>query len=298
MKTWRLRLNPRSPWATPWRADSLFGAICWRWRELFPESFESFLEEFRAAGEPPFILSDAFPGDLLPLPIHIELPQGKKDKPKPPRYLPETSFRNLMQTGMPANPEVIGNVIQDSSRVQTAIDRNLGSAALGQLFETDTQHFQRGEDFLSIFIRSDGRIDQVLACLRALVWTGFGKKSSTGLGAFEILGEPEACDWLDQVPGANAFVALSHFVPSHTDPADGCWQVHVTYPKFHANSVSNVFKGGILMLTPGSAFRVKNGSLRPWYGRTIPVPRPEMPKALHYGLCLSAPLVWREDDKA
>jgi len=27
----------------------------------------------------------------------------------------------------------------------------------------------------------------------------------------------------------------------------------------------------------------------------IPVPRPEMPKALHYGLCLSAPLVWPED---
>jgi hypothetical protein len=262
--------------------------------ELFPGNFDAILQEFRTGGEPPFVLSDAFPGSLLPLPLHAELPRRNKTKLKPPLYLAQPSF-HAIQSGTQANAEILHGRIRSFSRVQTAIDRNLGSAAQGQLFETDTQHFERGEDFLSVYIRSDRYLEQVLTCFRALAWTGFGKKSSTGLGACEIIGEPEACDWLEQVPGANAFVALSHFVPSHMDPTDGRWQTHVTYPKFHANSVSNVFKGGILMLTPGSVFRAKNGSLRPWYGRMIPVPRPEMPKALHYGLCLSAPLVWPED---
>jgi CRISPR-associated protein Csm4 len=112
-------------------------------------------------------------------------------------------------------------------------------------------------------------------------------------GNFEIDGAPESCGWLDEVPGANAYMALSHFVPAPRDPTGGRWRTHVTFPKFQGNAVSNVFKGAVLMLTPGSVFRTSQGAPRPWYGSMIPVPRPEMPKALHYGLCFSVPLVWR-----
>lgn len=96
MTTWRLRLRPTAPWATPLRADSLFGAICWRWLELFPETFEPMLEEFYHGGSPPFVLSDAWPGDLMPVPMHAILPQAPK-KLKPPLYLPHTSFRSIIR---------------------------------------------------------------------------------------------------------------------------------------------------------------------------------------------------------
>jgi hypothetical protein len=94
------------------------------------------------------------------------------------------------------------------------------------------------------------------------------------------------------LPDANAFVALNHFIPAQTDPVDGLWRTHVTFPKFHSNSVRNVFKGAIVMLSPGSVFRTSETPPRAWYGSVIPVPRPEIPKAPHYALCFPAPVVW------
>ncbi|HXM45358.1 MAG TPA: hypothetical protein VN924_29245 [Bryobacteraceae bacterium] len=226
--------------------------------------------------------------------MHVAIPRTDK-KLKPPTYLPRVSFNGVMRGGTEAASPEPADVMHASARVQTAIDRDLGAAADGQLFETDTQYLDASCDCLSVYIRSDGQLEHVIACFRALAHGGFGKKSSTGLGGFEIAGPPEACSWLDEVPGANAFMALSHFVPAPGDPTGGRWRTHVTFPKFHANSVSNVFKGSILMLAPGSVFRTGEGPLRPWYGSMIPVPRPEMPKALHYGLCFPVPMVWGGD---
>jgi CRISPR-associated protein Csm4 len=223
--------------------------------------------------------------------MHVAILRTDK-KLKPPMYLPRVSFTSVIRGEPVAASSVLTNVVHASARVQTAIDRDLGTAADGQLFETDTQYLDGSCDGLSVYIRSDGHLGHVVDCFRALAHGGFGKKSSTGLGEFEIAGPPEACGWLDEVPGANAFMALSHFVPAPGDPADGRWRTHVTFPKFHANAVSNVFKGSILMLTPGSVFRTGEESPRPWYGSMIPVPRPEMPKALHYGLCFPIPMRW------
>jgi CRISPR-associated protein Csm4 len=295
--TYRLQLRPHAPWATPLRADSLFGAICWRWLELFPESFDTMLNGFAPGGEPPFILSDAFPGELLPLPLHRTHPRSEdqnKKKLKPPLYIRQDSFRELA-AGAAASGEVFDKPSISGSQMRTAIDRELGNAAKEQLFEIATEHLTEGFDRVSVYIRTERFLDELLACFRALAMTGFGKKSSSGLGAFELIGAPQGCDWLDQVADANGFVSLSHFVPAAKDPADGCWRLHVTYPKFHANSVENVFKGSILMLTPGSVFRTGNGKLRPWYGSMLPMARREMPKAIHYGLAFAAPMRWPEE---
>ncbi len=274
----------------------MFGSICWRWLELYPQEFDGLIEEFQAGGEPPFLLSDAWPGNLLPLPAHVRLehePGADRKKWKPPLCVPESSFRRIAAGQDRSAKEVSSSVVQSFTRVQTAIDRDSGTAAEGQLFATDCQYVQSGQDSLSIYIRTSKHFDRVAACLRALSMTGFGKKSSSGLGEFELLGEPEPCAWLDAVPNASAFVALNHFVPARTDPVQGLWRTHVTYPKFHSNSVRNVFKGAIVMLTPGSVFRTV-GAPRSWYGSVIPMAVPEMPKAVHSALCFPAPIVWAE----
>jgi CRISPR-associated protein Csm4 len=275
----------------------LFGAICWRWLELFPDTFEGMLEEFRA-GSPPFCLSDAWPDDLMPLPGNV-IPAANvaatARKLKPPFFVTGVVFRSLMEGAHEA--PVLTGMVQASGRVRTAIDRELGSAADGQLFDVDTQHLNATCQYLSVYIRSERCLEQVEACLRAQAWSGFGKKSSSGLGEFEVAGPAEKCEWLDGVSGANAWVALSHFVPAAGDPVEGSWRIHVTYPKFHGTSTANVFKGSIVMMTPGSVFRVSGGEgLRAWYGSMIGMPRPEMPKALHYGLCFAVPMVWAEGE--
>ncbi len=290
MSTWRLRLRPRSPWATPWRADSLFGAICWRWLELFPRSFEAMIDEFLESSKPPFVLSDAFSGDLFPLPSHIAPIISKK--PRLPIYISAETFQKVIEGETSAVP-VVENVIAVTTRIQTAIDREMGAGAEGQLFETEAQYLTTPDNTLTVYIRSERYMDEITACFRALAWTGFGKKSSTGLGQFEVSGPPETCDWLEGIHGgADAWVALSHFVPAPGDPTDGRWRTHVTYPKFHGNAAVNVFKGSILMLTPGSIFRTRGEPPRLWYGSMIPVPRPEMPKAIHYALSFAVPVKW------
>jgi len=299
MNTWRIRIRPLSPWASPWRSDTIFGSLCWRWLELYPEDFEAVIDEFRAGGQPPFVVSDAWPWGLLPAPAHVPVQTGSagnRKKLKPPLYLPEAAFRRIAAGQDRIANGVVSDVVRSLTRTQTAIDRDSGSAADGQLFETSCQHLAPGEDSLAVYVRTDRHIGRLAACFRALALTGYGKKCSSGLGAFEVVGEPERCEWLDTVPNPNAFVALNHFVPAPDDPADGVWRTHVSFPKFHSGSAHNLFKGTVLMLTPGSVFRTGDAPPRSWYGTIIPVPRPEMPKAFHYGLCCPAPVVWNGRD--
>jgi CRISPR/Cas system CSM-associated protein Csm4 (group 5 of RAMP superfamily) len=224
-----------------------------------------------------------------PVPTH-----GKKLKP--PYYISYLAFRCVAQ-GDARAVAVLTDAVRSSGMVRTALDRDLGSAADGQLFEVATQHLNSSAGSLSVYIRSERYLEEVLACFRAQSWSGFGKKSSSGLGEFEMAAPAERCEWLDGVPGANAWVALNHFVPAAGDPIDGRWRLHVTYPKFHGTSTANVFKGSIVMMTPGSVFRNEgDGNPRAWYGSMIKMPRPEMPKALHYALCFPVPIVWTEGD--
>ncbi|MGO9264666.1 MAG: type III-A CRISPR-associated RAMP protein Csm4 [Candidatus Binataceae bacterium] len=294
MTTWRLQLRPRSSWATPWRADSLFGAICWAWVELFPETFEEMLAGFAGPGDPPFIVSDGFPGDLLPLPLHVEPPLAER-KLKPPIYVSQAGFRELLTGGCASSADVMDQPFGSGSQVRTAIDRELGSAAEGQLFEIETQHLPKKFETLSIYVRSERYLAQLVDCFKALALTGFGKKRSSGLGAFDMVEKPQRCEWLDQVSGTNGFVTLSHFVPAASDPTDGQWRLHVTYPKFQANAVSNVFKGAILMMTPGSVFDTSGPPAKPRYGSMIQMGRPEIPNAIHYALAFAVPLRWEEE---
>ncbi|MGH7214061.1 MAG: hypothetical protein ACREIT_04800, partial [Tepidisphaeraceae bacterium] len=70
----RLTILPRSPWRTPWQADTLSGALLATCARVHgAKTLRETLIDSMLAGEPPFVLSDALPGDLLPLPIHFRL---------------------------------------------------------------------------------------------------------------------------------------------------------------------------------------------------------------------------------
>jgi hypothetical protein len=110
--------------------------------ELYPRDFEAMIEGFQVEGEPPFLLSDAWPGDLLPVPAHVPVqtePGGDRKKWKPPLYVPESSFRRIAAGQDRSAQGVVSTVVRPVTRVQTAIDRDSGTAAEGQLFETDCQ---------------------------------------------------------------------------------------------------------------------------------------------------------------
>lgn len=80
MKLRRIRLKPRSPWRTPWQADTLTGALCTTAARVYGADFlRDRLIGPMLAGKPPFVLSDAFPGDVLPVPVAVRLAQPPPD---------------------------------------------------------------------------------------------------------------------------------------------------------------------------------------------------------------------------
>jgi CRISPR-associated protein Csm4 len=65
-KPYRLTIRLKSPIGTPWQADTIIGHLAWMERFKEGESgVKAFLSPF-LKGEPPFVLSDGFPEDLLP----------------------------------------------------------------------------------------------------------------------------------------------------------------------------------------------------------------------------------------
>jgi len=77
MKTYRVRLGLDSASLSAWQSDTIFGHLCWTVRyEEGEEALGEFLAPF-LAGEPPLVLSNGFPGDLLPRPVlPPQLPPG------------------------------------------------------------------------------------------------------------------------------------------------------------------------------------------------------------------------------
>ena len=297
MQTYRLQIHPLSPWVTPWHADSVFSAICWAWSSLAGrDSFESGLRMFKS-GNPPFVISDCFPEDLLPFPLGARATEN--DKKLKAIWVNQKTFREYAEGNLDElRPAAAGGdaPLTDYSRVHASISRETNRASEGQLFEEDMHYFrsQGGYKWLSLYVKgSEQSVALVAECLRVTGSRGFGRKSSTGLGAFELQGKPESCKWLERSESHSGFMALSHFLPAATDPVDGYWRIHVSHPKFQGDRVNEFLKGTIRFLTPGSMFRTE-GKPKDWYGRALPLPRPGMEEAIQYGFCLAAPVRYSE----
>jgi CRISPR-associated protein Csm4 len=299
MKTYRFKLKPLAPWSTPWDADTLFAALAWQVLRSGGEvSLREFLAQFQG-GAPPFILSSAFPEGWLPCPLSVEIEDlpDSNVKRKRPTLIPEGQFRALITKPAtiipPATPPP--ESILSRSRLQAVIDRISGTTSgEGSLFEVDDWYLQESvSKHLTLFVKAQDGPDLFHNLLASLSRQGFGKKRSSGRGAFRLVSDPEPCDWMDSTDGANAFVSLSPFVPAEGDPAHGRWGLIVKYPKFSPEApVANPFKGRLVMLRPGSVFRVSSQPVHPFYGQIIKSLRPEFPGSVHYALAFPVPVCW------
>jgi CRISPR-associated protein Csm4 len=295
MTTWRLRLRPTAPFATPWHADSLFGALAWRCAEAYGEkALLDWLAGFRA-GQPPFLLSDALPGDWFPAPIGPDYGSPAGEKTKAPVWVDAADFGRMLRDPEYRKPASVagGERTEPADRrhasLGRATDRSDAGGALFQIKQRVLSEDTGG--FFSLYLRAESP-DTVEALVRLLSITGFGRKSSTGLGAFEVDGKAERCEGLDGCEGANGFVSLSHFVPAATDSTSGAWRLLVSYPKYHGSAVGHPFKGRLVQLAPGSWFHT-GPEPRAWYGRWVDTGCAEYPRALQYGFAFAVPAVVR-----
>lgn len=291
MKSARFRLQPVSPWATAWQADSLFGALAWELaRTAGDEALSRVLQGFRK-GPPPFVISDAFPADLLPMPLSVAGTNARAY----PALITREQFGAVRHGEAPAG-DIARQEWFRSIRTSHAMIPRDGGAPVGFHDDECWWHDDVPADqrYLSLYVRCEPEWqDRLAALLRSLGRSGFGRRSSTGRGAFELLGAAESCEWLDPLPFENAFVTLSHFVPDETDPADGWWDTQVKFPKLGSErgASSSPTKGRLVLLRPGSCFRPM-GRPRRWYGRMLAGLSPAFPDALHYGLAYAVGIRW------
>jgi CRISPR-associated protein Csm4 len=290
MKSARFRLRPLAPWGTPWQADSLFGALCWEVARAAEEkSLGALLQRFRK-GPPPFVISDAFPAEVLPRPLcatHAGWANAA--------YISREQFIAVRHGETPAAELPRQQWWAPLREMHARIPRD---GADPVPFQTDSftwlPEVPEAERYFSLYARAEEEwLPKLAVLLRALGRSGFGKRSATGRGAFELLGAAEPCDWLEPLPFENAFVSLSHFVPEDSDPADGWWNTLVKYPKMGSERAASSapYKGRVVMLTPGSCFRPV-GRPRRWYGRLLTGLSPAFPDALHYALAYAVGIRW------
>ena len=271
----RLELTPLGVWTTPWQADSLLGALACVWaRSHGPDALRRDLLDPWRAGEPPFVISDAFPGATLPVPAGVPLwwdwpPDARKDV-KTCRLITVADFRRVQRGERPALEQVDVH-IQDRVRMRNSISRATDTTGdTGELFEVPYSNLSRSDGRLTIFVRASEQGMSILVQALALLGrTGYGADASVGHGGFELGGDPHPCPELAKVPNANGFISLSTYQPASADPTDGFWRTFVKYgklaPEFHGNAV---FKRPQVMLEAGACFRAGSAP-RPFYGGPI-----------------------------
>jgi CRISPR-associated protein Csm4 len=300
MKTYRFRLKPLAAWSTPWQSDTIFGSLCWELRKLQGEdSLRQFLRRYEE-GQPPFVLSDALPEGWFPLPLCARLQDLPRlnFKARSPEWISEEQFRALIRQPGPILPQPSWpEPISSTRELHAAIDRSTNTTGGGgNLFELQewflTPGISPAHSHLALYVRTDDSLDLAGTLLRSLASSGYGKKKTIGRGAFEVVGKPEACEWLDETAGADGFVSLSHFIPGRKDPTEGAWTLLTKYPKYAAGAPApGAFKGRLTMFRPGSVFRIA-GPIAGFYGRVLKNLHEGFPEPVHYALAFPVPICW------
>lgn len=276
MNLYRLRLRPTSPWRTPWQSDTLSGMLCWAAaRRDGPDCLARDILQPALQGQPPFVLSDAFPGDLLPVPMTVRLQPWSAEQRKPvkrARWLSSAVFVRAQQGEMLTTNDLLSDDgIHSFVQLRNTIGRTSNSTSDGGGLFGDRLFAIDGHAELSIYLRvTDDFADRLLSLFRELEQTGFGSDSSIGKGQFELASELESLPKLDSIRDANGVFVLSTFQPGPTDPTAGYWEAFTKYGKLGPDfGLENVFKRPQVMLQPGACFR--GAMSRGWLGRAIPM---------------------------
>jgi CRISPR type III-A-associated RAMP protein Csm4 len=321
MKLVRFRLQPTGSWRTPWQADTLVSALAavgarvhgavWLEQEL--------LGPWRQ-NDPPFVLSDACPADLLPAPAFLPLlkwPDTERKRVKKAAWLTVEQFAALQRGGKPSLPEGAGAgagfaasaaCVASEARLRNTLDRLTDATGnAGSLYPVPAVSLAKGFPHLSVYARVMPGKEELLSRLFSLLAeTGFGADASAGFGHFRVAGKFEGASWLTQAAEPDAWVSLSTFQPGANDPTKGYWQSFVKYGKLGPGfGIDGVFKRPQWMLRPGSCFHETN-SPRDWYGRLISTEELLAPntatelaaqgiRPVHPAFALAVPMKWAKE---
>jgi len=299
MQWYRVRLKVESWLASAWQADTIWGHLAWGLRYTEGErALSKFIESYEE-GTPTLLLSNGFPGDLLPRPFlpelevdrNLSLDQQRQKfrehkKAKGIRWLTEEEF-----TKGPMGEQFIPSDKPDTEErlvtLKNQINRLTGTTgARGQLFNFTQYRWKSVTIYLKV---ADSFVTKAKELFQYLAQSGYGKRKAVGYGQIKL----EAFEPFSGFPtpaDANGFVSFSNFVPSARDPVSGYWNILVKYGKLGEELAvaGNPFKKPLVMFVAGSCFY--DLPSREYYGRLVRGLSPAYDGVVQYGLALPVPM--------
>lgn len=289
MKTYRVTLRPEGPFGSALQSDTLWGQVCWAYRERHGEAR---LNDLLGENGCFAAFSSAFPAGYLPRP---RLGMGRPDpkqayhefkRAKKETRLPAERLTALRRDLTPAtlNRAVVSLLDADETdrsfparrvvtraRLRNGIDRVTGRVRNGILF--DSKEIFYGPDVrldLYVVLPAPGRFgrEELLACLDNIGRFGYGRNAGVGLGHFRVEedGIEEEPEILRRPEGATRFVSLSHGFPAEGETL----LAGATDTKFgrHGGTLATSgrpYKAPVIRYLPGSIFTARDD--KPFGGR-------------------------------
>ena len=281
-KEYRLKIKPLSTYITPWQSDTFIGHLFWAIKYI---EGDKFLEEIIYESKnfnPPFIFSDGILENSLPKPDYpflkrselIEL--GKKvfekdsytqlKKVKKISTICEDEFLEYIN-GCNAKKFIEKNLnklknkeeikekasIKATNSTHNVINRLTGTTTENSLF-TVVEYFIKGNIEFFIKLRKDFPVEKLENYIKYVSLNGFGKKASTGKGAFEIISLEEFKGF--SVKNPNAFMILSNYIPKIGDYEETLSVKTLTkFGKVGGNEEDLPFKKPFICFEKGSIFK-------------------------------------------
>jgi len=313
MQTYQITIKVPSGFVTPWHADTVFGHLCWVAERH--DCFKRFsgaaglIELFRGS-DPPFILSDGFPGGLLPAPVTLKnlyrrAENGEVDvaqydlmkRAKKAAYITIEEFLSFQQGNVPALSDFDQKDFVTATVLHNTISRITNTTgSQGSLYESDEKYAANGE--IQIYIKiKDGFEDDVRLLFNKFAQGSYGAKKSTGKGTFSIKSFISFSAFDSKVGNKDrkhevcGFITLSHFVPAKDDPTEGAYKTMIKYGKLGEEKTfcGQPFKKPLIMLKPSAVFRTN--SIRPYYGMLLENISDAEPSVVQYAFAFTVPFV-------
>ncbi len=291
MRTYQISIKDVGRILTPFQADSIFGHLCWVVaHKKGDKALKEFIEPFRK-GVPPFIISDGFPGPLMPKPLSAE---SIINKPKERKEWKKIDFLsvddfNAIRLGEKCERRIVETHITISTTPHNTISRlrntTLAEGGVYSLKEMDIRD-------ISIYLKatSDEWKDHIIQLFQELSKSGYGRKKSIGKGQFSINAVEEF--EFPQIEKGDGYVSLSNFCPAEDDPTEGLYKTLVKYGKLGEEFTfcGNPFKKPLVMIRSGSVFRT-DGKPKEFYGRAVTEGiAPAKPEVVQYAYAFAVPI--------
>jgi len=251
MTLYRAKIHPISRFGSTLKGDMLFGQLCWAFFYLYgKERLDTLLLDY--AKSPFLVVSDGFASGHFPKPTmpsrYLKENQEEKKENRKKVWLTQNDLLagNYTAAKTNKNAQCIESVSTSTHNAINYKTFNTGDDGFDPYSVTEIELSKRDIYFL---ISNATTKEELHKALLLVCEIGYGKKSSTGKGRFEI----EQFETVEMTKSSTTFMALSPFVAHNMSVKALFYEPFTRFGKTGANRAKQTpFKDPILMADKGA----------------------------------------------